>query len=250
MAGHSKWAQIKRKKAATDSKRGKVFSKLVKEISVSARIGGSDPDSNPRLRTAIEKAKGVNMPQENIRRAIQKGTGEISGTIYEEVTYEGYGPGGVAILIDTLTDNKNRTVADIRHIMTKNGGNLGEAGCVSWMFEKKGYILISKNSSDEDQIMSIILEEGADDLRNDPKDNNYEIITPPDTMMDIKNKLEEEGITVLSAEISMIPKNYLPLDNRTSEQVLKLIEAIEDSDDVQNVYSNFDVPEEILMSVV
>ncbi len=249
MAGHSKWAQIKRKKASTDTKRGKIFSKTVKEISVAARIGGGNPDGNPRLRTAIEKAKEANMPMENIKRAIQKGAGELPGAIYEEAIYEGYGPGGVAVLIEALTDNKNRTVAEIRHIMSKNGGNLGEAGCVSWMFVKRGYILVSKKDVDEDTLLRISLEAGAEDLKNDPKEENYEVFTAIESMLDVKYTLEKEGIPLLSAEITMIPQSYLTLDNKTWDHLIKLLDALEDNDDVQNVYANFNIPDEALTAV-
>lgn len=246
MAGHSKWAQIKHKKAATDAKRGKLFTKIVKEITVAARLGGGDPEGNPRLRTAIEKAKEVNMPAENIKRAIMKGTGELPGTTYEEVIYEGYGPGGVAVLIETLTDNKNRTVSEIRHIMSKNGGSLGEAGCVSWMFSKKGYILVEKTKVDEDTLMSIVLDAGAEDMKNDPKEENYEIIVAPENLNSVKKAIEEKNIPVALAEITMLPKSYVPVEGNTAEQMVKLIDILEDHDDVQNVYANFDISEEAI----
>lgn len=249
MAGHSKWAQIKHKKAQVDARKGKVFTKIVKEISIAARLGGGDPANNPRLRTAIEKAKEVNMPSENIKRAIMKGTGELPGTSYEEAMYEGYGPGGVALLIEVLTDNKNRTSSEIRHLITKYGGNLGEAGCVSWMFEKKGYILVNKSSIDEDTLMTAALEAGVEDMKNDPKEENYEIITSPENMTNVKKNLESSGINVSLAEITMLPKNYITLDEKNAEQVIKLIEILEDHDDVQNVYTNFDAPEEVIAKV-
>ena len=249
MAGHSKWAQIKHKKASADAKRGKLFTKIVKEISVSARLGGGDPSGNPRLRTAIDKAKEVNMPQDNIKRAIMKGTGELPGVSYEEAFYEGYGPGGVAILIDTLTDNKNRTISEIRHIMTKNGGNLGEAGCVSWMFEAKGYILIDKSKIDEDTLMTVALDAGVEDMRNDPKEENYELITIPEKMSSVQSALEESGIPISMAEITMLPKSYAVIDQKQAEQVMRLIEILEDNDDVQNVFTNFEVPEEIIVEI-
>jgi len=201
MAGHSKWAQIKRKKAHVDAKRGKVFSKIVKEIAVAARLGGGDPDGNPRLRTVIEKAKEVNMPQDNIKKAIQKGTGELPGAQYEETTYEGYGPGGVAILIEVMTDNKNRTVSEIRHSMSKNGGSMGEAGCVSWIFEKKGSILVNKSSVDEDTLMSLSLEAGAEDLRNEEEAENFEILTQPEELIKARDVLVKSGIKVESRRI-------------------------------------------------
>lgn len=249
MAGHSKWAQIKHKKAATDAKRGKLFTKIVKEITVAARLGGGDPEGNPRLRAAIEKAKEVNMPSENIKRAIMKGTGELPGTSYEEVIYEGYGPGGVAVLIETLTDNKNRTVSEIRHVMSKNGGSLGEAGCVSWMFTKRGYILVEKSKIDEDTLMSIVLDAGAEDMKNDPKEDNYEIITAPENFNNVKQALQQNNIPVALAEITMLPKSYIPLDGSSAEQMVRLIEALEDLDDVQNVYANFDISEEAIAKV-
>jgi len=246
MSGHSKWAQIKHKKANTDAKRGKTFTKIVKEIAVAARIGGGDPEGNPRLRTAIEKAKEVNMPHDNIKRAVMKGTGELPGTSYEEYTYEGYGPGGVAVLVEVLTDNKNRTVSEIRHIMAKNGGNLGEAGCVAWMFEKRGYILVDKSKTDEDTLMTIALDAGALDMKNDPKEDSYEVITLPEDLNRIKNGVEGAGMPVSLAEITMLPKSYVMLDEKAAEQMMRLIELLEDNEDVQNVYANFDIPDEVM----
>lgn len=249
MSGHSKWAQIKHKKASTDAKRGKLFTKIVKEISIAARIGGGDPTGNPRLRTAIDKAKEVNMPGENIKRAIMKGTGELPGVSYEETFYEGYGPGGAAILLEVLTDNKNRTTPEIRHILSKNGGNLGEAGCVSWMFEKKGYILVEKAKADEYALMSVALDAGADDMKNDPKEDNFEVITAPENLGKVKTSIEESGISTAFAEVTMLPKNYATIDEKQAEQMIRLIEALEDHEDVQNVYTNFDVPEEVIAKV-
>ncbi len=249
MAGHSKWAQIKHKKAAVDAKKGKIFSKIVKEISVAARLGGGDIAGNPRLRTAIEKAKEVNMPSENIKRAIMKGTGELPGTSYEETFYEGYGPGGVAILLEALTDNKNRTSSEIRHILSKHGGSLGEAGCVSWIFDKKGYILIEKNKADEDTLIAVALDAGAEDMKNDPKEDNYEIITAPENLNKVKSAIEASGIPVSLAEVTMLPKSYVTLDEKNAEQMIKLIEMLEDHDDIQNVYTNFDIPDEVLLKV-
>ncbi|NOX20266.1 MAG: YebC/PmpR family DNA-binding transcriptional regulator [Nitrospirae bacterium] len=246
MAGHSKWAQIKHKKAIVDARKGKLFSKLAKEISVAARLGGGDPSMNPRLRTVIEKAKEANMPQENIKRAILKGTGELPGTSYEEAVYEGYGPGGVAMLIEVLTDNKNRTVAEIRHLLNKHGGSLGEAGCVSWIFEKKGLILVNKKTIDEDSLMAIALEAGAEDLKNDPKEENYEIITSSDDFQAVKEALQKEGVQIAMAEITMIPKSHVSVEGETADKMLKLMEVLEDHDDVQNVYANFDMPEEVM----
>ena len=246
MSGHSKWASIKHKKASTDAKRGKIFTKIVKEISIAARIGGGDPAANPRLRTAVDKAKEVNMPAENIKRAIMKGTGELPGVSYEEYFYEGYGPGGVAILMEILSDNKNRTISEIRNIMTKSGGNMGEAGSVAWMFEKKGYILIEKTKVDEDTLMSVALDAGAEDMKNDPREDNYEVITAPEAMIKIKASIEAGGIPVSFSEITMLPKNYAMLDEKHAEQMIRLIEALEENDDVQNVYTNFDAPDEVM----
>ena len=246
MSGHSKWAQIKHKKAHTDAKRGKIFTKIVKEISVAARIGGGDPSGNPRLRLAIEKAKEVNMPHDNIKRAIMKGTGELPGMSYEEFTYEGYGPGGVAVLIEALTDNKQRTVSEIRHIMSKHGGNLGEAGCVAWMFHQKGYLLVDKSRVDEETLMTIALDAGAEDIRNDPKEDNYEVIAAPEDLTRVKSALETANVPVSLAETTMLPKNYVLLEERAAEQMLKLIELLEENEDVQNVYANFDIPDEVM----
>ncbi len=247
MAGHSKWAQIKHKKAATDSKRGKVFTKLVKEISIAARLGGGDPDGNARLRSAMEAAKEANMPSENIKRAVMKGTGELPGVAYEDILYEGYGPGGVALLIPALTDNKNRTVSEIRYILSKNNGNLGESGCVSWMFEKKGYILIEKSLITEEDLMSIVLDAGAEDIKNDPKEETYEIITQPEDLDTVKKAIEQKGLTIALSEVTMLPKSYVALEGQAAEQMIRLIEALEDNDDVQNVYANFDISEEALV---
>ena len=249
MAGHSKWAQIKHKKAQVDAKKGKIFTKIVKEISVAARLGGGDPEKNPRLRLAIDRAREVNMPSDNIKRAIMKGTGELPGTSYEEIVYEGYGPGGVALLIEVMTDNKNRTVSEIRHLLSKHGGSLGESGCVSWIFEKKGYILIDKKAVDEDTLLSVALDAGAEDLKNDEKEDNYEIIVPPDKLKEVKNAIEQAGINVSMAEVTMLPKNYVPVEGSVAEQMIKLMEALEEHDDVQNVYANFDMPEEAMSKV-
>lgn len=246
MSGHSKWSQIKHKKAAADSKKGKVFSKLSKEISVAARIGGGNADMNARLRLVIDKAKEVNMPSDNIKRAIQKGTGELPGAHYEEIMYEGYGPGGVAMMIEVMTDNKNRTVPEIRHTMSKYGGNLGETGCVAWMFDKKGYILVNKKAADEDTMMSEALDAGAEDFKNDPEEENYEIITTPEDLNKVKGFLDKKKIPVNLSEATFLPKNYVKLDARDAEKMLKLMEALEDHDDVQNVYANFDIPDEIM----
>lgn len=249
MAGHSKWAQIKHKKAQVDAKRGKIFTKLVKEISVAARLGGGDPEKNPRLRIAVEKARDVNMPMDNIKRAIMKGTGELAGTTYEEVTYEGYGPGGVALLIEVMTDNKNRTVSEIRHLLSKHGGSLGESGCVSWIFEKRGYILVDKKTIDEDTLLSLALEAGVDDVRNDPKEESFELICSTDKLKDIKAALEKAGISISLAEVTMLPKNYISIEGEDADRMLKLMDALEDHDDVQNVYANFDIPDEAMSKV-
>jgi YebC/PmpR family DNA-binding regulatory protein len=246
MSGHSKWSQIKHKKANTDAKKGKSFTKIVKEITVAARSGGGDPEGNPRLRLAIDKAKEVNMPSDNIKKAIMKGTGELPGTTYEEVIYEGYGPGGAAVLMEVLTDNKNRTVSEIRHVLSKNGGNLGESGCVSWIFDKRGYILVDKAKVDEDTLMSIVLDAGAEDMKNDPKEENYEIITAPENLNSVKDAIAGNKIESSLAEITMLPKNYVPLEGTAAEQMLRLIDALEDHDDIQNVYANFDVVDDSL----
>ncbi|KAF0181960.1 MAG: hypothetical protein FD164_1448 [Nitrospirae bacterium] len=244
MAGHSKWAQIKHKKAHTDAKRGKLFTKIVKELTIAARLGGGDADGNARLRTAMEKAKEVNMPAENIKRAVMKGTGELPGTMYEEIMYEGYGPGGAAVLIETLTDNKVRTVSEIRFILSKNGGNLGESGCVGWMFEKRGYILVERPSTDEDTLMTIALDAGAEDIKNDPKEAGFEIITAPEHLDAVKKTIEKNRIPIAAAEVTMLPKSYVTLEGSAADQMLRLVDALEDNDDVQNVYSNFDLPDQ------
>jgi len=246
MAGHSKWAQIKHKKAHTDKKRGKVFTKIVKEIAVAARMGGGDPSGNPRLRLAIDKAKEVNMPGENIKRAIMKGTGELPGTNYEEITYEGYGPGGVAVLMEILTDNRNRTVGEIRNLMSKSGGSMGESGCVAWIFDKTGYILVEKSATDEDTLMTVVLDAGAHDMKNDPGEDSYEVLTSPEDMEAVKSAIEAKNIPIALAEITMLPKNYVDLDVKAGEQMERLMEGLEDHDDVQAVYANFNIPEEVV----
>ncbi len=246
MSGHSKWSQIKHKKSAVDAKKGKLFSKISKEISVAARIGGSDPGMNPRLRLAIEKAKDANMPADNIKRAIMKGTGELPGMAYEEAFYEGYGPGGAAIMLEVLTDNKNRTISELRHILSKHGGSIGEAGCVAWMFDKKGYMLVDKRSIDEDILMSIALDAGAEDIKNDPEEENYEIITAPEDLNRVKEFLEKKNITLNLSEVTLIPKSYVKLAAKDAEKMLKLVDAVEEHDDIQNVYANFDIPDEVM----
>jgi len=245
VSGHSKWSQIKHKKANSDAKRGKVFTKIVKEIATAAKLGGGDPDGNPRLRTAIDNAKEVNMPHDNIKKAIMKGTGELPGVSYEEYLYEGYGPAGVAVMVEVMTDNKNRTVPEIRHIMAKNGGSLGESGCVSWIFEKKGYILVSKAQASEDTVMSAALEAGAEDMKNDPEEENFEVITSPEDFAAVNEAIGKAGIPIESAEVTMLPKNYVVLDVKAAEQMLRLVDALEDNDDVQNVYANFDISDDV-----
>jgi YebC/PmpR family DNA-binding regulatory protein len=241
MSGHSKWHTIKHKKGAADAKRGRIFTRIIKELTIAARHGGGDPDMNPRLRTVVADAKQANMPAENIKRAIRRGTGEEEGVNYEEVTYEGYGPGGVAILVDTLTDNRNRTVGEIRHTFSKHGGNLGEANSVAWMFAKKGHLVVSKDKASEDALMATVLEAGADDMRDDG--SAWEIVSPPDAHQAVLDAVKALGIEPDTAEIAMIPQNYVKLEGRSAQQMLKLMEALEDNDDTRNVWSNFDVEE-------
>jgi YebC/PmpR family DNA-binding regulatory protein len=241
MSGHSKWHSIKHKKGATDAKRGKLFTKFIKEITVAARTGGGDPDANARLRKAILDAKAGNMPNDTIDRAVRRGTGAEEGVNYEEITYEGYGPGGVALLIESVTDNRNRTVAEIRHMFSKNGGNLGEAGSVGWLFEKKGYIVVDKAARPEDELFEIAIEAGADDLREDG--DNFEIITSPEKFEGVQSAIKSAGIEPQMAEVSMVPQTYVKLEGGSAQQMLRLMEAIEDHDDVQKVYANFDIDE-------
>ncbi|MBW2608952.1 MAG: YebC/PmpR family DNA-binding transcriptional regulator [Deltaproteobacteria bacterium] len=247
MSGHSKWSSIKHKKGATDAKRGKIFSKLIKEITVAARLGGGDTDGNPRLRTAIQAAKSENMPKDNIERAIKKGSGELEGTSYEEVNYEGYGPGGVALLIDCLTDNKNRTVADIKYIFDRHGGNLGEPGCVAWMFENKGMIVCEKNKIDEEMLLDLALEAGAEDVKEEGSE--FEVIMPPSDFEAVKKAFDNAELEYTVAEISMIPQNTIKLEGKKAEQMLSLMETLEDSDDVNHVYANFDIPDEVMEAI-
>ena len=244
MSGHSKWSTIKHKKGATDAKRGKIFTKLIKEITVAARMGGGDPTANPRLRSAIQAAKSENMPKDNLERAIKKGTGELEGVNYEETTYEGYGPGGAAVLIESLSDNKNRAVADIRHIFSKCNGNLGENGCVNWMFDKKGYIVIEAAAVDEESLMEAAINAGADDVKEDEK--NYEVITAPEDFEAVKKAIEDESIPYVVAEITMLPQTSANLMGKEAEQMLRLMEMLDDCDDVQKVYTNADIPEELV----
>jgi len=241
MSGHSKWHSIKHKKGALDAKRGKLFTKFIKEITVAARYGGGDPEGNARLRKAIADAKAGNMPNDTIDRAIRRGTGEEEGVNYEEITYEGYGPGGVALMIQSMTDNRNRTVAEIRHIFSKNGGNLGESGSVGWMFEKKGYIVVDKVGRSEEELFELAIEAGADDLRDD--EGTFEIITSPDAFDAVLTAVKGAGIEPQVAEIEMMPQNYIRLEGGDARQMLKLMEALEDHDDVQKVSANFDISE-------
>jgi YebC/PmpR family DNA-binding regulatory protein len=245
VSGHSKWSTIKRKKGANDAKRGKVFTKLIKEIMVSARMGGGDIDSNPRLRSAVSAAKTENMPKDNIERAIKKGCGDLDGAVYEEILYEGYGPGGVAVLVETMTDNKNRTVADVRHYFAKSNGNLGESGCVAWMFDQRGLISVDAEGVDEEQLMEVALEAGAEDVVTE--DGSFQILTAPTDFNQVLEFLENKGITSTEASISMIPKNTIAIsEEKTAAAMLKLLENLEDHDDVQKVHANFDIPEDIL----
>jgi YebC/PmpR family DNA-binding regulatory protein len=246
MSGHSKWATIKHKKGALDAKRGKIFTRLIKEISIAAKSGG-DPDMNPRLRTAVAAAKAENMPADNIKRAIQRGTGELPGATYEEFTLEGYGPGGAAVLADINTDNRNRTVSEIRHVFGKNGGNMAEAGAVSWMFHKKGDILIPKSVAKEDDLMNIVLEAGGEDLKDDG--DNWEILTEPSAFEAVREAVKKAGIEPLSASVAMIPQTFVKLEGSQASTMIRLMEALEDNDDVQNVHSNFDIDQKLLEEV-
>jgi YebC/PmpR family DNA-binding regulatory protein len=244
MSGHSKWSTIKHKKAAKDAKKGKLFTKFIKEITVAARMGGGDLNSNPRLRTAVTTARAASMPGENIDRAIKKGTGELGGVTYEEIQYEGYGPGGAAIIAQVLTDNKNRTVSEVRRLFAKHGGNLGETGCVSWMFDKKGLITIEKSQVDEERLMGIVLDAGAEDVREE--DELFEVVTPAEDFAAVKDRLDQEKIVVASAQVTLVPKNTVDVDAKHVEQILKLTEELEDHDDVQSVSANFNIPNELM----
>ena len=241
MSGHSKWSSIKHKKGAADAKRGKIFTRIIKELTVAARVGGGDPDSNPRLRTVVADAKAANMPADNIKRAIRRGTGEEPGVSYEEATYEGYGPGGAALMLETLTDNKNRTVSEIRHLLSKYGGNLGETNSVAWMFTKQGYILIEKSKVDEDGLMGVALDTGADDVRDDQ--DNWEVLTSPEDFHRVLEAVKGLGVETLMAEVAMLPQNYINLEGKAAQQMLQLMGLLEDHDDVQHVWSNFNVEE-------
>jgi YebC/PmpR family DNA-binding regulatory protein len=244
MSGHNKWAKIKHKKAGTDAQRGRLFSRIIKEITVAARNGGGDVNSNPRLRLAVQNAKNANMPADNIKRAIQRGTGELPGAVYEEITYEGYGPGGVALMIELVTDNKNRAVAEIRHILERNNGKLAEAGSVAWMFQKKGSIEVPKGEVKEDDLLGIILDAGADDMK--VEDDYYDITTSAESFEAVKKAIEDKGIKIANASLQMLPQNTVHVEGKEAEQVLKLMEALEDHDDVQNVYANFDIDDSVM----
>ena len=248
MSGHSKWHSIKHKKGALDAKRGRMFTKLIKEITIAARIGGGDAEGNPRLRKAVLDAKGVNMPADNIKRAIQKGTGELEGGQLEEIMYEGYGPAGVAMLVEVVTDNRNRTVSEIRHVFSKNGGNMGESGSVAWMFQKKGYIAIEKSKADEDTLMTLAIDAGADDFQSD--ESLYEIYTSLEAFESVLNAIRAKNLETATAEVSMIPQNYIKVEGKTAQQVLKLMEALDEHDDVQHVYANFDMEESEMAEAV
>ena len=242
MSGHSKWHTIKHKKGAADAKRGKIFTRIIKELTVAARNGGGDPDMNPRLRTIIADAKQVNMPADNIKRAIRRGTGEEEGVTYDEITYEGYGPGGAAVIIEALTDNRNRTVGELRHTLTKYGGNLGEANSVAWMFEKKGVITLAKEKAEEDALLALVLDAGADDLKDEG--HVWEIVSAVDQHLAVVDAVKAKGFEPESAQVAMLPKNYVKLEGKQAQQMLKLMEMLEDHDDTKNVWSNFDVDQE------
>lgn len=247
MSGHSKWSTIKHKKGAADAKRGKVFTRIIKEMTVAARLGGGDAEGNPRLRAAVAEAKASNMPKDNIDRAIKRGTGELEGATYEEVTYEGYGPGGVAIIVEALTDNTNRTTPEIRHMFEKHGGNFGTPGSVKFQFEKKGYFAVEKKSVGEDKLMEIVLDAGADDLQTDDADV-YEIYTTTENFEPVRQALESAKIATVEGKLDMIPARYVAVDEAKSKQIMRLLESLDDHDDTQNVYSNFEVPEEMMES--
>jgi len=247
MSGHSKWASIKHKKGAADAKRGKIFTRIIKEITVAARLGGGDPDGNPRLRTAILAAKAANMPQDNIIRGIKKGTGELEGVNYEEITYEGYGPGGAAIIVEVMTDNKNRTVSEIRAMFGKRGGNLGENGCVSWMFDPKGLITVSAEGQGEDALFEMVLEAGAEDMKR--VDDHYEITTAVEGFDAVRKALEDEGVAIASAELTRIPQSTVQVEEKHAKSLLRLMDELEDHDDVQKSYSNFDISDEVLAAL-
>ena len=248
MSGHSKWASIKHKKGAADAKRGKIFTKIIKEISVAARLGGGDPDGNPRLRTAILNAKSNNMPADNVTRAIKKGIGELEGVHYEEATYEGYGPGGAAIFLEAMTDNKNRTVSEIRAALGKAGGNLGETGCVGWMFEKKGRITVKTDAKSENDLMELAIDAGADDMQT--VDDHYEITIAVENFETVRKALEEASVPMDTAELTRIPQNTVLLDEKKGKALLKLMDILEDHDDIQKAYSNFDIPDDVMAAII
>lgn len=244
MSGHSKWSTIKRKKGKADAQRGRIFTKIIREIAVAAKAGGGDPAANPRLRTAIDAAKGANMPTSNVEKAIKRGTGELPGVNYEEYTYEGYGPAGVAIMVETLTDNKNRTTSEVRHILTKHGGHMGEVGCVSWMFHQQGSIIIDKGAADEDEVMTVALEAGAEDVTAEK--DFFEVVTTPADFDKVKRAFDEKGLAYSSAELTRNPQTSVNLEGKQASQVLRIMDALEDNDDVQKVYANFDVPDDVM----
>ena len=247
MSGHSKWATIKHKKAATDAKRGRIFTKLIREITIAARVGGGDADSNPRLRSAILAAKNENMPNENIERALLRGTGQLEGEQFEEVNFEGYGPGGVGMILQVVTSNRNRVVSEIRHMMSRNGGNLAENGAVGWMFIRKGQIVVPKEQASEDKMLSIVLDAGAEDLRDDGTE--WEVLTPPEAFEAVREALNKAGVTPASAEVAWVPQNYIKLTGSAATQMLRLVETLEDHDDIQHVYANFDIDEKELAAI-
>ncbi len=246
MSGHNKWSSIKHKKGKADAQRGRAFTKITRELITAARIGGGDPDGNPRLRSAINAARAVNMPSDNIQRAIRKGTGELEGVSYEEYLYEGYGPHGVAVLVKVLTDNKNRTVADVRHVFSKHNGNLGETGCVNWMFSKKGSIAVPKEAIAEEKLIDLAIELGAEDVVNDPEAKEYEVRCEPEVFEEVKRGLEEKGVKIQTAEVAMVPQSTVHLEGKAADRMLRLMNALEESDDVQNVWANFDISDEAM----
>jgi YebC/PmpR family DNA-binding regulatory protein len=248
MSGHSKWATIKHKKAATDARRGKIFTKLIRELTIAARVAGGDPDSNPRLRTAVLAAKNENMPNDNITRAIQRGTGQLEGEQFEEVNFEGYGPGGVGMLVQVVTTNRNRVVSEIRHVMAKHGGNMAESGAVGWMFHRKGDIVIAKEQAGEEKLMGIVLDAGAEDLRDDG--SAWEVVTPPEAFDKVRDALVAAGITPSSAEVAWVPQNYVKLTGAAAQQMLRMVDALEEHDDVQHVYANFDIDEKEIQAAI
>jgi YebC/PmpR family DNA-binding regulatory protein len=248
MSGHSKWATIKHKKAATDARRGKIFTKVIRELTIATRTGGADPVTNPRLRTAILTAKGENMPNDNIERAIQRGAGTLEGETLDEVTFEGYGPGGVGVLVQVVTNNRNRIVSEVRHMFSKNGGNMAETGAVGWMFQRKGDIVVPKEQADEDKMLGIVLDAGADDLRDDG--SFWEVTTPPELMEKVREALSGSGITPASAEVAWVPQNLVKLTGAQAQQMLRMVETLEDHDDVQHVYANFDIDEKEIQAAM